>query len=158
MNIPDSAPQMHFRRVSRRFKGRCRRAVGPVEVTALLNVILLLFMFAWNAQRFVLQPAIRIALPAAPFTEAVPYGAFVLLVPPGEALYFNDERLPSLDALPAALRAARANAPEGRADILLLEADESTPNDRLTAICTAATDAGFREIALATRPPPADAD
>mgnify|MGYP003596993888 CR=1 FL=1 len=37
MRIPDQSIQMQFRSVRRRFRGRYRRAVGPVEVTALLN-------------------------------------------------------------------------------------------------------------------------
>ena len=41
MRIPDQHIQMQFRTVRRRFKGRYRRAVGPIEVTALLNVLAL---------------------------------------------------------------------------------------------------------------------
>ena len=56
MRIPDQPIQMQFRSVRRRFRGRYRRAVGPVEVTALLNVIVLVGLFHFASARFVLQP------------------------------------------------------------------------------------------------------
>ena len=59
MRIPDQPIQMQFRSVRRRFKGRYRRAVGPIEVTALLNVIVLVLMFFFSSSRFVLQPGVR---------------------------------------------------------------------------------------------------
>ena len=45
MRIPDQSIQMQFRSVRRRFTGRYRRAVGPIEVTALLNVVVLVGLF-----------------------------------------------------------------------------------------------------------------
>ena len=64
MRIPDQSLQLQFRTVRRRFKGRYRRAVGPIEVTALLNVIVLAGMFHFAAARFVgmLPPVAALAL------------------------------------------------------------------------------------------------
>ena len=150
MRIPDQPIQLQFRSVRRRFTGRYRRAVGPVEATALLNVVVLAGMFWFAATRFVLQPGVRVRLPAAPFTDGAPYRARVLTLSQHGLLFYNDERM-TLETLGPAL--AR---PDGeRSDLpLLIEADEGTPYGTLIDVYALAAKAGIREVILATRPPP----
>ena len=147
MRIPDQPIQMQFRSVRRRFKGRYRRAVGPIEVTALLNVLLLLLLFHFASSRFVLQPGVRVRLPEAPFADGVPYGTRVLTLTQGGMVFFNDERM-AMDRLGAAL------ARVGGDDPLLIEADEGTGYGTLMEVYALATKAGIREVVLATRPAP----
>ena len=147
MRIPDQPIQMQFRSVRRRFKGRYRRAVGPIEVTALLNVIVLVLMFFFSSSRFVLQPGVRVRLPPAPFTDGVPYGSRVLTLTQEGLVFFNDERM-TLDRLESALAHTAGEEP------LLIEADEKTGYGTLIEIYDLATKAGIREVVLATRPPP----
>ena len=150
MRIPDQSIQMQFRSVRRRFRGRYRRAVGPVEVTALLNVILLLGMFQFAALRFVLQPGVRLHLPETPFADGAPCHARVLTLSQGGLVFFDDERM-SLEALGAALARA-GNDPGGLP--LLIEADEGTSYGTLMDVYALAAQAGIRNVVLATRPPP----
>lgn len=149
MRIPDQPIQLQFRSVRRRFTGRYRRTVGPVEVTALLNVVLLVGMFHFASARFVLQPGVRVRLPVAPFADGAPYGARVLTLSQGGMAFFNDERV-TLEALGAAL--AKTPAAGGESP-LLIEADEGTSYGTLMKIYALAADAGIREVVLATRPP-----
>ena len=151
MRIPDQPIQMQFRSVRRSFKGRYRRAVGPVEVTALLNVILLLGMFHFASLSFVLQPGVRIHLPEAPFTDGAPYGTRVLTLSQEGLVFFNDERM-AMDALGSAL--AHAGGGDMDPSPLLIEADEGTPYGTLMEVYALAMKAGIREVVLATRPPP----
>lgn len=150
MRIPDQPIQMQFRSVRRRFTGRYRRAVGPIEVTALLNVILLVGMFHFAASGFVLQPGVRVRLPAAPFTDGVPYGVRVLTLSQEGMMFFDDERM-SMDQLASAL--VRAGEDDGTSP-LLIEADEGTPYGTLMEVYALAVKAGVREVVLATRPSP----
>lgn len=147
MRIPDQSLQMQFRTVRRRFKARYHRAVGPIEVTALLNVIVLAGMFHFASSRFVLQPGVRVRLPEAPFTDGVPYGTKVLTLTQEGMVFFNDEQIP-WDRLAAALSRASGEA------TLLVEADEGTAYGALMEVYALALRAGIREVVLATRPPP----
>lgn len=147
MRIPDQSIQMQFRSVRRRFKGRHRRAVGPVEVVALLNVILLMGMFVFASSRFVLQPGVRVQLPSAPFLDGVVYGSRVLTLSQEGLVFFNDERM-DMERLEGSLARTADNAP------LLIEADEGTPYGRLIEVYAMALKAGLREVVLATRPSP----
>lgn len=145
MRIPDQSVQMQFRTVRRRFKPRYRRAVGPIEVTALLNVVVLAGMFAFASARFVLQPGVRVRLPEAPFADGAPYGARVLTISQEGLVFFNDERV-ALAGLGE--RMARGEGP------LLIEADEGTAYGTLLQVYALAAKAGIRDVVLATRPPP----
>ena len=147
MRIPDQSIQMQFRSVRRRFKGRHRRAVGPIEVTALLNVMLLTGMFLFASARFVLQPGVRVRLPAAPFSDGTPYGSRVLTLTQEGMVFFNDERM-AMNRVEAALARTVGDAP------LLIEADEGTSYGTLMDVYALAAEAGIREVVLATRPPP----
>lgn len=147
MRIPDQSLQLQFRTVRRRFTGRYRRAVGPVEVTALLNVMMLAGMFHFASARFVLQPGVRVRLPEAPFTDGAPYGARVLMLSQEGLVFFNDQRI-AWDRLEAALARTTGEAP------LLIEADVGTAYGTLLDVYALAVKAGIREVVLATRPPP----
>ena len=150
MRIPDQPIQMQFRTVRRRFKGRYRRAVGPIEVTALLNVLALVGLFHFASARFVLHPGVRLSLPETPFADGASYGSRVLTLSQGGLVFFDDERM-TLDALGAAL--ARAGHDAGGAP-LLIEADEGTSYGTLMDVYALAAQAGIRNVVLATRPPP----
>ncbi|NLB66568.1 MAG: biopolymer transporter ExbD [Lentisphaerae bacterium] len=146
MRIPDQSIQMQFRSVRRRFTARYRRSVGPIDVVALLNVILLLGMFQFTASRFVLQPGVRVSLPEAPFLDGALPGARVLTITQEGMFFFNDEHL-TRAKLEAALAQTNGDDP------LLIEADAGTGYGTLMDIYAMAQRAGIREVVLATRPP-----
>jgi len=146
VRIPDQSIQMQFRSVRRRFTARYRRSVGPVDVVALLNVGLLVALMLFASSRFVLQPGVRVRLPAAPFADGTPYGARVLTLSQQGMVFFNDERM-DLERLGGALARTSGTEP------LLIEADEGTPLRTLIRVYALAGEAGIDDVVLATRPP-----
>lgn len=132
----------------RRFRTRLRLVSGPMATVPLLNVFLLLWLFHIIQSAFVLQPGIRMQLPAAPFTSGARYGTRVVTLTQEGQIFFDDERM-SMAELPAALAKAASWAPSP----LLIEADGRVRHQALVHIYAMATEAGFREVLLATRLP-----
>lgn len=149
MRIPDQSVQMRFRLVRRRFTGRYRRAVGPVEAVALLNVALLAGMLVWAGGRNVLRPGVRLELPEAPAGDGAPAGARTVSLTQEGLCFWDDERVEF-----AELEGRMAADGAGPGGALLIEADERTPYGRLIEIYGMAARAGVREVVLGTRPPP----
>lgn len=148
--IPEQVEALRFRRMGRRFRTRYRRAVGPLEATALLNVVLLGGMMAWLAKTdFLLQPGIRVELPEAEFEEGTPYGARTVAVTREGLYFFGDERVPEGEV--AAALGRDGGGTDGGA--LLIEADEGTAYGKVVELFGWASKAGWREVVLATRPP-----
>jgi biopolymer transport protein ExbD len=133
----------------RRFRTRRPLARSPLAVIPLINVVLLLWLFSIVNSSFVLQPGIRMKLPAAPFTAGARYGTLVVTLTQEGLIFFNDERV-NLDALSAVF----AKSVSGKSPMpLLIEADGRIRYQTLVDIYNMATEAGFREVVLATRLP-----
>jgi biopolymer transport protein ExbD len=117
---------------------------GLVDLTPVLNVVLLLLCFFLLASSFVLQPGIKVDPPRSPYGMGVPSSRLIVAVTMGPqqfdangvalkrdpVLYFNDQIM-TLDGLGAALDAL----PHGR-DLpsLVIKADKDVPVDLITNI------------------------
>lgn len=133
----------------RRFRTRLRLACGPMAAVPLVNVLLLLWLFLIVHSSFVLRPGIRMQLPAAPFNAGTRYGTWVVTLTQEGLVFFGDERM-GLNELPAALAQAASAKPDTP---LLIEADGKVRQQVLVNVYTMASEAGFREVVLATRLP-----
>ncbi len=153
MIVPGQTLHLRFRTVRRRFTGHCVRAAGPVDVVALLNVVILVGMFWFASSSFVLQPGVQVRLPEAPFVDGALYGAPTLAVT-AQGLVFHGDRpvgFPDLERIFADASAGGAASPRRP---LLVEADAGTPYDLLVRIYALAVRNGIDDMVLATRPPP----
>ena len=133
------------------FRGnyRPRRPVGRAFVgfIAVVDAFALLALFQYAQSAFVLQPGVRLALPAAPFADGTPYGSMVVVVSQEGFVFFNDERIP-LEGLASAFRQT-AYAQE--ATTLLIEADAKVRQETLIEIYNMAAEAGITDVLLASR-------
>ena len=130
---------------------------GLIDLTPVLNVILLLLCFFLLSSSFVLQPGIKIDPPRLVNAESSPASRLIVAVtlspqqvddkgaplPRQPVLYFNDQ-IVSLDGLHAALDQLPASRIK---PTLVVKADKDVPVDLLTSLIDVAGNRFAIEIA-----------
>lgn len=132
----------------RRFKMESRLVHNPFALIPLLNVFLLVFLFAVFNSAFVLKPGINVQLPVGAFTGGTFYSSMVVILTQEGLVFYNDERMP-LDSLGEAFRLSAGNK---TAPPLMIEADLRVPYDTIIRVLNMATTAGVSNIYLSVRP------
>ena len=139
-------PMVASGRFRRRFPPRSQPLRGRLDPAPLADVVLLLFFFFLVQSPFVVQPAIRMELPAAPLRDGAPYGPLIVTVTQEGMFFFNDQRT-TIEGL----RAAFTRAVHDHPDVpLIVEADARVAHGTLVRLYRMAMAAGIREVALAT--------
>ena len=129
-----------------RFAGQYRPKGAGFEVAALIDLGLLVPLFLFVSQSFVVQPAVILELPKVPFSAGVESRSLVVTLSRENMVFFNDERT-TLDGLPSAFREEVFQDPSA---VLVIEADERVPYRTLINIYNMAHEAGIEKVALAT--------
>lgn len=137
------SPLSRFRR---RFPLGLRPMPARVEPVPLADVVLLLLVFFLLNSSFVIQPAIRMELPAAPLRDGAPYGGMIVTLTQEGMIFFNDQRT-TWEGLRSAFARAAHDHP---GDPLIVEADGRVSHGTLIRVYRMAMTAGIREVALAT--------
>ncbi len=132
----------HPYRPRRLLDGRVFEAAPMID----LGLLLILFFWISNAN-YILQPCVTVDLPAAEFTDGLPYGPTIVAITPMDMIYFRSKRTPLAD-LPSAFAQAVHENPDTD---LIIEADGSVRQHLLIKIINMAREAGIRRIGLATR-------
>lgn len=131
----------------RRFMPYRRMFRGPLALVPLLNVVLLLAMFAVLNSAFVMRPGVVVHLPSSPFVSGTQYSALVVTVTQEGLVFFNDERT-TLDGLQASFAQMAFEHPDMP---LVVEADSRVPHSTIVRIYNMAMGVGIRKVLLATR-------
>lgn len=135
---------------------------GLVLSAPWVSVALLVGLYAFLLAPNVLQPGVVVQLPDAHFTDGRHYGhnIAVLSLPVAgrgdreEIFFFDDRRYlgrlaSEMDGLRSALAAARDQKPNLP---LVIEADKAVRHETIVKLYEMASEAGFHEVNLATRP------
>ncbi len=146
----------------RRYRPENRINRGLLGAAPWVNLALLVAFYLYLLAPNVLQPGIAIQLPASPFADGRHYGhnIVVLSLPVAgkgereEIYFFDDQRyLGRETAQMDALRAALARACSDKPNLpLVIEADRDVRHDTLVTLFSMASDTGFKEVTLGTRP------
>lgn len=145
MNRNDCEAVLYLHRT---FRPRRRTGRGFLVGVTFFDAALLFVAFVLATSPFVLQPGVRIDLPVAEQTDGIQMIDRVLSVSKNGRIFFNDEQL-SIGSLGNALKRALLEHPGGA---LILEADNTTPQNTLITIYDTASAAGYRQIFIATQP------
>lgn len=127
-------------------------AKGPprpeINLTQLIDVVLLLLIFFMISTSFVAQPGISIKLPQAR-TSDTHRGDATRITLTATGLLFVGDRKVKWEALASALRGERENNEQG---FLVIKADTSVEHGSVVRVMDAAKQVGFERIAIATTP------
>ena len=127
-----------------KFKRRMKIEKGMVDLTPLINVFFLLFIFFIFTSSFIFQPGIRVSLPKAVTSEVIQEGGVVLTVTKGDKVFLGDREV-SRDEIASKLRlVAKEKAP------LLIRADSGASLGRVVEIWDACRSEGVSQVNIAT--------
>ncbi|MDD3905664.1 MAG: biopolymer transporter ExbD [Candidatus Omnitrophica bacterium] len=127
-----------------KFKRRPKPEHGLIEMTPLINVFFLLFIFFAFTSSFIFQPGIKVNLPKAVTSEVVQQDSAVIVVTGDDKIYLNDREI-SHDELLSNLRLmAKENRP------LLIKADNHASLGRIVEVWDMCRREGVSQANIAT--------
>ena len=127
-----------------KFKRRVKMERGLIEMTPLVNVFFLLFIFFAFTSSFIFQPGIKVDLPKAITSEVVQQESAVIIITKDDKIYLNDREI-SRDELLSNLRLiAKDNVP------LLIKADSHASLGRVVEIWDMCRREGVSQANIAT--------
>ena len=127
-----------------KFKRRLKIEKGLIEMTPLVNVFFLLFIFFAFTSSFIFQPGIKVDLPKAVTSEVVQQDSAVIIITKDDKMYLNDHEI-SRDELLSSLRLmAKDNVP------LLIKADSHATLGRVVEIWDMCRKEGVSQANIAT--------
>jgi biopolymer transport protein ExbD len=127
---------------------RSPRTPPRAEITALIDVVLLLLVFVLLTSQYVVTPGFDVMLPAATVEEGPGPRPLVLQIPqaPESPFFLNGSQVAGGD-LAARLEELGREQPE---DVLVIAPDRRAATERLLQALEAAQAAGFARIRIAT--------
>lgn len=129
---------------------RKRRRITPqVNITSLIDVVLLLLIFFMISTTFVTQPGIRVNLPKAKAkVRDIAQEINTVIISADSTIYINRQKIRNVEELHNALMEVRK---EYQGDLIVIKADESVAHGLVVGVMDIAKTSGFSRIAIATR-------
>lgn len=128
--------------------GRARRVA--LDMTPLIDVVLMLVIFFMLTTTFVLAPGIKVDLPQGHAVQQPHDRDAVILITHDGTVYYQDSKV-ELDALRARLQERFRQQPAVR---VVIKADKLAQHGRVVAVMDMAKTLGIDKLAIATAPPP----
>jgi len=130
-----------------KFKRHVEIVKGRPDLTALVNVVLLLVFFFLLSSAFIQQPGIKIDYAASKSLDILPYNSLVVMITSPEEVFFQDTKM-NLRELRERLEAIAARDTQQQ---LVIKADRSVPYGTVVAVMDMAFQCNLRAVNLATR-------
>ena len=127
-----------------RFKRRIKIEKGIIDLTPLVNVFFLLFIFFVFTSSFIFQPGIKVSLPKAVTGEVIQQEGIVIIITKDDRLYLNDREI-SQEEFASQLRLmAKERTP------LLIKADTGASLGKIVEIWDMCRSEGVQQVNIAT--------
>lgn len=127
--------------------GRSRRMA--LDMTPLIDVVLMLVVFFMLTTPFVLSPGIEVDLPQGHSSQQPREHDAIITMTKGGVIYYQDAQV-SLATLHSVLQRAHNRQPELR---VVIKADTQVQHGRVVAVMDIAKHLGIDRLAVATAPP-----
>lgn len=127
-----------------KFKRRVKMEKGVIELTPLINVFFLLFIFFAFTSSFIFQPGIKVNLPKAVTSEVVQEVGTVITVTKDDKIYLNDREISRDELLSKLKLMAKENMP------LLIKADSHSSLGKVVEIWDMCRREGVSQANIAT--------
>ncbi len=127
-----------------KFKRRLKIEKGMVDLTPLVNVFFLLFIFFLFTSSFIFQPGIKVSLPKALTSEVIQQEGVVITITANDKVYLNEREI-NADEIASNLRLlAKTGTP------LLIKADSKASLGRVVEIWDMCRNEGVLQVNIAT--------
>ena len=127
-----------------KFKRRLKIEKGMVDLTPLVNVFFLLFIFFLFTSSFIFQPGIKVSLPKALTSEVIQQEGVVIMITANDKVYLNEREI-NADEIASNLRLlAKTGTP------LLIKADSKASLGRVVEIWDMCRNEGILQVNIAT--------
>lgn len=131
-----------------RFKRNLSIAKGLMDMTPLIDVVLLLLIFFMLSSSFIFNPGVKVDLPESTSSETLEKSDIVVTITK-ELLYLYNDNSVEYGELEQKMRRAAQDDPNAR---LILKAAKDVPHGDVVRIMVMAKEAGISNQAFATRP------
>jgi len=120
-----------------------------VNITSLIDVVLLLLIFFMISTTFVTQPGIRIDLPKANTNiKNVAQESNTIIISADNRIYINRQEMNDIEQLRSELVKLKQ---EQTSELIIIKADENVAHGIVVSVMDLAKTSGFSRIAIATR-------
>ena len=127
-----------------KFKRRLKIEKGMVDLTPLVNVFFLLFLFFLFTSSFIFQPGIKVSLPKALTSEVIQQEGVVITVTGDDRIYLNEREISQKELVTNLKLLAKDKAP------LLLKADSRASLGRIVEVWDTCRNEGVVQVNIAT--------
>jgi len=127
-----------------KFKRRLKIEKGLIDLTPMVNIFFLLFVFFLFTSSFIFQPGIKVSLPKAVTSEIMQQDNITVTITKDDKIYLEDKQI-TIDELKARL-GILAKEKTG----LLIRADSRAPLGRVVEIWDTCRKEGVSQVNIAT--------
>ena len=127
-----------------KFKKRAKLEKGILDLTPMINIFFLLFVFFLFTSSFIFQPGIKVSLPKAVTSEVVQQDNVVLTITSDDKIYLEDREISQAE-LDSRLKMLNKDKMG-----LLIKADSHAPLGRIVQIWDTCRREGVSQVNIAT--------
>ena len=127
-----------------KFKRRLKIEKGGIDLTPLINVFFLLFVFFIFTSSFIFQPGIKVSLPRALTSEVIRQESVVLTITKSNKVYLNEKEITGEELVSSLKLIAKEKSS------LLLKADSDASFGKIVEIWDICRSEGVSQINIAT--------